>query len=187
MEQVARLLRHVGDVAGPHRDRQQHDVHRGKAGDGEALQQPFGLGAVVRFDAFRRERMGLIADAFDRLDDAGGVDLIVAPIDGEPALGEVDPRVDDARQFGQAVLDLADAAGAADAFDGKRHVRGAGRAALNEHRQIECFGHLGCSPQDDAILGSELPLALARQFDDEVPLPGRYCGAAAKMAGCYPR
>ena len=45
MEEVARLRRDVGDVAGPHRHRQQHDVHGGKAGDREAAREPARLGA----------------------------------------------------------------------------------------------------------------------------------------------
>ena len=63
VKQIARLRRHVGDVARPHRDRQQHDVHRRKAGDRETFQQPLGLAAVVGFGALGRERMGVIADA----------------------------------------------------------------------------------------------------------------------------
>ena len=74
-------------------------------------------------------------------DDARRVDLVVAPIDGEPALGEIDPRVDDPRQFVQAVLDLADAAGAGDAFDGQRHMRRAGISGLDEQRKIEGLSH----------------------------------------------
>ena len=65
---------------------------------------------------------------FQRLDDLGGGDLVVAPIDGKTALGEIEPRVDHARQLGQPALDLADAAGAADAVDRERHMRRAGVA-----------------------------------------------------------
>ena len=97
MEQVARLLRHVGDVARPYRNRQQHHVHSGKAGDGQALQQPLRSRALVGLDAFGRERMGVIAHALYGLDDRGRVDFIVTPIHGKPALREVEPRVDDAR------------------------------------------------------------------------------------------
>ena len=117
MKEVARLLGHIRDVACPHRDRQQHHVHRRETGDGEALQQPFGLCALVGFGALGRERMGAIADAFERLDDAGGVDLVVAPVNGEAPLGEVEPCIDHARKLAQSILDLADAAGAADALD----------------------------------------------------------------------
>ena len=39
MKEVARLRRDVGGVAGPDRDRQQHDVHRRKASDREAAHQ----------------------------------------------------------------------------------------------------------------------------------------------------
>ena len=53
VEEVAGLLRHVGDVAGPYRDRQQHDVHGGEARDREALHQPARLAGLV---GFRRAR-----------------------------------------------------------------------------------------------------------------------------------
>ena len=134
VEQVARLLSHVGDVAGPDRNRQQHHVHGGKASDRQASQQPPRLGLVVGLGAFRRERMGAIADSLQRLDDARSIDLIVAPIDGEPPLGKVQPRVDHAWEFGKAGLDLADAAGAGDALDRECHMRRAGVGRLNEHR-----------------------------------------------------
>ena len=183
MKQVARLRRHVGDVACPHRNRQQHDVHGGKAGDGEALQQPFGLRALVCVDALGRERMSLIAHVFYGLDDRGRVDFIVTPIHGKPALGEVEPRIDDARQFCQPSFDLADAAGAGDAVHGERHVRGARIAPFNKHGEIKSFGHRGRSPDYDAVLGTEQPVAVAREFDDEVPLAGGNVRAAAKMAG----
>jgi hypothetical protein len=134
VKQVAGLLRHVGDVAGPHRHRQQHHVHRGEAGDREAFHEPSGLRALIGVGAFRRERMRLITDRLDRRDDLRRVDLVVAPIDGEPALGEIDPRLDDAGQCVQAVLDFSDAARARNAFDRERHMRCAGVARLDEQR-----------------------------------------------------
>ena len=75
VEEIARLRRHVGDVAGPHRHRQQHDVHGGEAGDREALQQPFGLRGSRRLRRVRLERMGAIADRVERLDDLGRLDF----------------------------------------------------------------------------------------------------------------
>src|SRR6516164_6487423 len=65
---------------------------------------------------------GVITDRFDRRDDLGGVGLVVAPIDREPALREIDPRVDDAGHLVQAILDFSDAAGAVHAFDRQHHV-----------------------------------------------------------------
>ena len=125
------------------------------------LSSQLGLRAVVGFDAFGRERMGVIADRFDRLDDPRGVDLVVAPIDGEPALGEVEPGIDHARQFGQAAFDLADAPGAGDAVHRKRHMRRAGSTRLNEQRKVNSLGHRRRSLDYDAIFGSEQPIALA--------------------------
>ena len=102
-----------------------------------------GLRALVGVDALGREGMRVIANALDRFDDACRVDLIVAPIDGKAALGEVEPRIDDPGQFGQPALDLADAAGASDAFNRQRHMRGAGISRLDEQRKIEGLGHIG--------------------------------------------
>ena len=39
VEEIALLRRDVGHVARPHRNRKQHDVHRGEGGDAEAAQQ----------------------------------------------------------------------------------------------------------------------------------------------------
>ena len=48
MEEVACLLRHVGDVAGPNRDRQQHDVHGCETRDPERHEQgPRGPGLIA--------------------------------------------------------------------------------------------------------------------------------------------
>ena len=137
-------------------------------------------GALVGFGALRRERVGVIADVLDGGDDPRGVDLVVAPVDGEPALGEIEPRVDDAGQPGQPTLDLADAAGAGDAFDRERHVRGAGIAAFDEHRQIEGFGHrLATHRSMIRFLERNCRSPPLRDFDDEVPLAGGDRGAAA--------
>jgi hypothetical protein len=112
----------MSDVARPDRHRQQHHVHRGKARDREAFHQPLGLRALVGVGALRRERMRVITDGLDRRDDLGRVGLVVPPVDGQPTLGEIEPRVDDARQFVQAVLDFPDAACARHAFDSERHT-----------------------------------------------------------------
>jgi hypothetical protein len=52
----------------------------------------------------------------------------------QSTLGEIEPRVDDPRQFVQAVLDFPDAACARHAFDRERHMRRTGIARLDEQR-----------------------------------------------------
>ena len=56
-------------------------------------------------------------------------------------LVKLTPGVDDSGQLLEAVLDLADAAGAADALDGEVHVRGAVGLALDEQGEIARLGH----------------------------------------------
>ncbi len=106
--------------------------------------------------------MGVVADTLQRLDDVGRGDLVLAPIDGETALGKIEPRVDDAGDFAEPALDLADAAGAADALYGERHMRRAGIGPFDKGRQIERLSHVGRSLQNDAVLRAEQLLALAR-------------------------
>ena len=48
MKEVALLRRDVGDIARPHRDREQHDVHRREGGDAEAAQQRLRLAPLAR-------------------------------------------------------------------------------------------------------------------------------------------
>ena len=122
MKHVTRFLRHVGGVARPYGDRQQHDVHRGETRKRETLQEPSRLRRIVSLNALRREWVGAKTDPFQRFHDAGGVDLVVSPIHCEAALGKVQSRVDHARQLDQAAFDLADAAGAGNALHSQRHV-----------------------------------------------------------------
>ena len=110
MEEVARLLASCRCVAGPHRDRQQHDVHRGKARDRQASHQPARLARLVGLGALRLERMAAIADVSSAVDDVARLERLLAPVDRQPAVGEVEPRLDDAGKLLQPALDLADAA-----------------------------------------------------------------------------
>ena len=58
---------HAGDVAGPDRDREQHDVAGGEAGDGDAAQQ-LALGPVVqRAQPVGVERHDAVAELRHRL------------------------------------------------------------------------------------------------------------------------
>ena len=76
-----------------------------------------------------------------------GRKLVLAPVDREPPVGEIEPRFDDARKPLQAAFDLADAAGAADALDRKIDMRSA-VAMLHERRKIERLRH-GTAPNSE--------------------------------------
>ncbi len=120
MEQAAqRALR-----ARPDRDREQHYVDGGEAGDAERLEQ----GAALRIDGvacLAAEGLGGEAQLRD-----GGLQAfdIEAGImgDADPAGGEVDPGGMDAGDAGKTVFQLGDAAGAEQALDGEEAGAGFG-------------------------------------------------------------
>ena len=80
--------------------------------------------------------MGAIADVFQGRDHVAGGELVLAPVDRQPPVGEIEPRIDDAGDLLQPAFDLADAGRAADALDREVHVRGA-VVTLHEDRKIE--------------------------------------------------
>ena len=90
-------------------------------------------------------------------------------------LVKLSARIDDAGQLLQPALDLADAAGAADAFDREIHVRDAVGIALDEQGKIDASRSSASSPQRrmTRFLERNSALAVARELDDEIPLPGR--------------
>ena len=137
------------------------------------------MARFLGFGALGFERVGAIADLLQRRDHLVGADLVLAPVDREPPVGEIEPRLDDAGKLLQAAFDLADAGRAADAFDREVHMRGA-VMALHEQREIERLGHGDASVQDDAIARAEQALAVARQFDDDVPLARRWRAAVPR-------
>ncbi len=186
VKEIARLRSHVGGVAGPHRDRQQHDVHGGKTRHREASQQPAGVKAFLVLHALGLERMGPVAEALDRADDLARLERVVAPIHGKPAIGEIEACVDDARQLREPALDPPDAAGAVDAFHRKVHVR---LAALVSHvdREIERLrggglGHGSDSADEDVVPGSEHPGVVTRELNEEQPLTGGRVGRPLEAA-----
>ena len=87
--------------------------------------------------------MRAVADVRERADHLAGLELIVAPVDREAPVGEIQPRIDDAGNLLEAAFDLADAAGAADALDRKIDMRDAGLVMAHEDRKIERLGHGG--------------------------------------------
>src|SRR6516164_5322269 len=169
MKQIARLLHHIRNIAGPDRNRQQHHVHCCKAGNGETFQQPFGLVVVFSRYALGSEWVGAVTDLFDRSHDPFGIGFTIAPFDRETALRKIEPRVDDARQFLQTILDLANTARAADALDSQRYMRAAGLTSLDKFGKVESFDHPH-SPEYNAVFGAEQSLTLLRNLDHKIPL-----------------
>ena len=148
------------------------------------LHQPARLARLVGLGALGLERMRRDSRcARARRSPRPASSSLVAPVDREPAVGEVEPRVDDAGQLLQAVLDLADAAGAADALDREVHVRSAvvARSTNSERSRVSVMAVT--SAQHDAVLGAEQPLAVARELDDEIPLAG---GTASALPRNWP-
>ena len=94
------------------------------------------MARLVGFGALGLEGVGAIADVFQRRDQRAGRKLVLAPVDREAPVGEIQSRFDDTRNLLQASFDLSNAAGTADAFDRKIDMRGA-VAMLHEGRKIE--------------------------------------------------
>ena len=70
-----------------------------------------------------------------------GIELAVAPLDRDPAVGEVDPRAHDVGHRGEAVLDRAHAAAAMDALDRELHAGDPAVEMLDEMREIARARH----------------------------------------------
>ena len=123
VEEIALLRDHVADIAGPHRDRQHHDVHRGKGGDAETAQQKARLLGLHRFGADRLERIGLVAELCQAVDETGRVERALLPFQRHAAVGQVDTRQRHIRKRGKTALDLRHATGAIDALDRQIDMR----------------------------------------------------------------
>ena len=80
----------------------------------------------------------------------------------------------------QPAFDLADAAGAADAFDGEIHMRQAAVARCTNIERSSGSGHGAPQRKNDAVAASgTCEFAVARQLDHQVPLPDR-CGRCVR-------
>ncbi len=141
MEEIARLRRDVGDVARPHRHRQQHDVHGGEAGDRQATQQAAHLGRLLLLGTQRGEWIAVIADALQRLQDLRRHDRAVGPGHMQPAIGEIQPRFGHARQVPHRAFDTRDAGATGDTFDRQFHAERAVAGRLGIEREIERLSH----------------------------------------------
>ena len=145
MEEIARLRRDVGDIARPHRDRQQHDVHRGKARDArDSISRRF-ASALRRLGPFGRERMAVIADVFQRLEDLAPARSAVVPGDVSRRLVKLSRASTTPAAFDRA-FDLADAAAAGDALDRQRHMpsRPSRRLAKCERSSVSAIAVTQC-------------------------------------------
>ena len=136
MKEVARLRRDVGDVARPHRDRQQHDVHAGKAGDAEAERQAARFRGFFLLGAQRQEGVALIALRLERAQDLGRGERAFGPGHVQTAVGEVEPRLGDAGQMPHRAFDARDAGAAGDAFDREIDAERAGAFWLGVEREV---------------------------------------------------
>ena len=139
VKQVTRFGRYVGEVAGPDRDREQHYVHRRKAGDGEVPQQTLCFLRFVLFAVPLAERMGAIAHAGERFDRLRGIEARIGPGNRQAPIGEIQSRIIDPAQLLQRFLDPPDTAAAIDALDRKLHAGRAIAVTMGERRQVGGF------------------------------------------------
>ena len=77
----------------------------------------------TRFRADRLERIGLVAELGEPVDEAGRVERALLPFQRHAAVGQIDARQRDVGDRRQSALDLGHAAGAADALDRKIDMR----------------------------------------------------------------
>ncbi|MBA7640636.1 hypothetical protein ES703_48307 [subsurface metagenome] len=117
VEEITLFGQHVRDVARPHRDRQHHHVHGGKGRDAQTAQQEARLLGLDDLGAHRLERIGLVAELGEAIDQRSRIDRALAPFHREPAVGQVDTGARDGGHGGQPAFDLGHAAGAAHALD----------------------------------------------------------------------
>ena len=109
MQKITRFLVHAADIAGPYRDRQQHDVHRCKARHPKAAQQ------LLRFPCFcvlgdvPAKGMGRVAKIFQALDNGSRIRLIATPFDGQATVRIVHPSFCDAWCSAERTLDITNA------------------------------------------------------------------------------
>ncbi len=109
---------HVAGAPGPHRDRQQHDVHGGEAGDGDAPQQIFLAGGIgVGLHGVDRRRSE--ANPLKRRDQIGLGGAARLHDHAQSLGGEVGTRASDPLDTERRPLDRANAAAAAHIVDSK--------------------------------------------------------------------
>jgi hypothetical protein len=110
---VARHGVFVGQVGG---HGVHHDLHHAQAGDGQAADGGVALLAEQLLLAAGVERVGVVADVGDALQDVGQMDAAVVPAHPGPPGGEIDVRRQHPGQLVQVTLVQPDAGGADDAL-----------------------------------------------------------------------
>ncbi len=136
VEEVARRRVDVAAIAGPDRDRKQHDVHRGEAGDAEATHQAAFLGDSAVLLPLGHEGIGLEAERAELVDDSFRPQKRLAPFDRDALQREVDAGAEDGGLATEPALDRLHAAGAADAVDRQLHAGDAAVAVAHEDGEI---------------------------------------------------
>ena len=106
-----------------------------------------GVARLVGLGALGLKGMSAVSDVFQRRDQRAGRKLVLAPVDRQAPVGEIQSRFDDTRNLLQAPFDLSNAAGTADPLDRKIDMRGA-VAMLHERRKIERLRH-GTAPNSE--------------------------------------
>ena len=136
VEEVARRRVDVAAIAGPDRDREQHDVHRGEAGDAEPAHQAALLGDGAILLPLRHERIGLEAEHGELVDDRFRPQQRLPPFDRDALQREIDAGAEDGGLAAKPALNRLHAAGTADAVDSQLHAGDAAIATTHEDGEI---------------------------------------------------
>lgn len=97
MEEIARRRVDIAAIAGPDRDREQHDVHRGEAGDAEPAHQTALFRDSPVLLTLGDEGIGLEAERAELVDDRLRSQQRLAPFDRDAFQGEIDAGAEDGR------------------------------------------------------------------------------------------
>ena len=170
VEEVAGFRLDAAGIARPDRDRQQHDVHHGKAGDGQRAQQfaPRRIGALAHIR--RIEGMGPVAEPRQHVDDPLGVRLLLPPVDGKAVAGQVEAGLLDAGHERETMLDLGHAGGTGHPFDGEVHMRLAVVLQRDECVPVALMhGHVACRLSSPAAYSEKKMRFCERKVSPSVP------------------
>ena len=96
-------------------------------------------------------RIGAVAEFRQAVDEGGRIDLAVAPLHRDAAVGEIHPRPGDVGHGGEAGLDGAHAAAAVDPVNRKLHAGDPAAEMVDEMGKIARFGHVRRSAQRKVI------------------------------------
>ncbi|OIQ66393.1 hypothetical protein GALL_520380 [mine drainage metagenome] len=122
VKKVALFGEHIAAVAGPYRNGKHHDVHRGERRNPEAAQQKARLLNLSGLRVGGLERVGLVSELGEPVDEVGGVERALFPFQRDAAVGEIDARQRDVRHRRKPALDLGHASGAIDALNRQINV-----------------------------------------------------------------